>query len=284
MPGPDKSPYARIAPDELADDGRPWPVTPSPSSCIAPTPHRWRKHVSIKYTLYENRPYLDIEWIIEDKTPDPIPEGGWLCLPFAIEHPQFKLGRLGSIIDPATDIIAGGNRKLLCLNSGMTVTGPDGNGVGLCPLDSPLVSLGEPGLWKYSDDYVPTKANVFVNLYNNQWNTNFPLWQEGSWNSRVRVWAVHGGDNEKNLITPSWEARMPLVAAFADGPPGKLPATASGLALSRRGVLVTTFGPDPYGRRHTLARLGASGHRRRVDGHAPRRREVRDRHARQSAR
>ncbi len=246
MPGPDKFPYARIA---LTN----WQMTAKRglhaqsivlhSADAAPL----AKQVTIQYTLYENRPYLDIEWIVEGKTPDPIPEGGWLCLPLGIAHPQFKLARLGSIIDPATDIIPGGNRTLLYLNSGMTVTGPDGNGVGLCPLDSPLVSLGEPGLWKYSDDYVATKASVFVNLYNNQWNTNFPLWQEGSWNSRIRLWAVHGGDIEKNIITPSWEARTPLVAAFADGPRGKLPATASGLALSRRGVLVTNFGPDPYG-------------------------------------
>ena len=246
MPGPDKSPYARIT---LAN----WQMTVSRrfdgqtillrSADAAPL----AKQVTIQYELDDNRPYLEIFWIIGDKTPNPIPEGGWLCLPFAIEHPQFKLGRLGSIIDPAKDIIAGGNRKLLCLNSGMTITGPDGNGVGICPTDSPLVSLGEPGLWKYSDDYVPTKANVYVNLYNNMWNTNFPLWQEGSWSSRVRIWAVHGGDNEKNLITPSWEARIPLLAAFADGPGGKLPATASGLALSRRGVLLTAFGDNPDG-------------------------------------
>jgi len=109
---------------------------------------------------------------------------------------------------------------------------------------------------------VPTKANVYINLYNNQWNTNFPLWQEGSWSSRVRIWAVHGGDNETNLITPSWEARMPLQAAFGRGPAGKLPPTASGVALSRRGVLLTAFGDNPDGA-GTILRVweqaGASG-------------------------
>jgi alpha-mannosidase len=247
MPGPDKSPYTRIT---LTN----WQMIAQPdgesiilrSADAAPL----AKRASISYTLRDKRPYLDIEWTVEDKTPNPIPEGGWLRLPFAIDRPQFKLGRLGSIIDPASDIIAGGNRRLICLNSGMTVTGPDGNGVGLCPIDSPLVSLGEPGLWKYSDDYVPTKADVFVNLYNNMWNTNFPLWQEGSWTSRVRLWAVHHGEDrndiEQDIITPSWEARTPLIAAFADGPSGTLSATDFGLELSRRGVLVTAFGPDPY--------------------------------------
>jgi hypothetical protein len=128
----------------------------------------------------------------------------------------------------------------------MTVTGRDGFGVGLCPLDSPLVSLGEPGLWKFSLHDFPRRGRVFVNLYNNEWDTNFPLWQDGSWNSRVRLWVVRGGDAEKNIITPSWEVREPLVAAYSDGPRGKLPVMKTGLQLSRRGVLVTLFGPDPY--------------------------------------
>ena len=245
MPGPDKLPYAQIT---LTN----WTVTLQTSAlakiivlhsaAAAPL----AKSVTLKYTLYESQPYLDMEWAIEDKTPDPIPEGGWLCLPFAMEQPRFKLGRLGSIIDPAKDIITGANRELLCLNSGMTVMGPDGYGVGLCPLDSPLVSLGHPGLWKYSDSYLPDSASIFVNLYNNQWNTDFPLWQEGSWNSRVRLWLVQGDNAEKNLITPSWEARSPLIAAVADRPRGKLPVQRGGLKLSRRGILVTNFGPDPY--------------------------------------
>ena len=156
--------------------------------------------------------------------------------------------------DPAKDIIDGGNRELLCLNSGMTVTGSDGDGVGLCPLDSPLVSLGDPGLWKFSMHDFPRRGRVFINLYNNQWDTNFPLWQDGSWTSRVRLWAVHGGDAAKNIITPSWEARLPLVAAAGDGARGKLPVTKTGLKLSQRGVLVTLFGPDPYSD-HTLLRV-----------------------------
>ena len=212
------------------------------------------KAVTLKYTLAAGQPYLDMEWSVDGKTPDPLPEGGWLCLPFNIEQPKFELTRLGSLIDPAKDIIDGGNRELLCLNSGMTVTGSDGDGVGLCPLDSPLVSLGDPGLWKFSMHDFPRRGRVFINLYNNQWDTNFPLWQDGSWTSRVRLWAVHGGDAAKNIITPSWEARLPLVAAAGDGARGKLPVTKTGLKLSQRGVLVTLFGPDPYSD-HTLLRV-----------------------------
>ena len=254
MPGPDESPYARIT---LTN----WTVSVQRDAvaqtitlrCTNAAP--LAKAVTMRYVLYEARPYFDIEWSMDDKTANPIPEGGWICLPFAIDHPAFRLARLGSIIDPAKDIIDGGNRHLLCLNSGMTVTGPDGFGVGLCPLDSPLVSLDEPGLWKFSLRFIPKRARVFVNLHNNQWDTNFPLWQEGSWTSRIRLWIVRGRrDEAKHLLAPSWEARAPLAAAFADGAGGKLPAQSGGLELSRRGVLVTSFGADPYGDK-TLLRL-----------------------------
>lgn len=63
----------------------------------------------------------------------------------------------------------------------------------------------------------------------------------------MRLWVVRGSrDDEKNLITPSWDARSPLVAAYADGTGGKLPLASNGLELSRRGVMVTYFGADPY--------------------------------------
>jgi alpha-mannosidase len=136
---------------------------------------------------------------------------------------------------------------LICLNSGLTVAAPDNTGMGLCPIDSPCVSLGEPGLWKYSFDYVPKRATVFVNLYNNEWNTNFPEWQDGSWVSRVQLWPIRGTDEARNLVVPSWEARLPLLAAVADGPAGKLPKEQAGLSVSRPGVLVTAFGPNPDG-------------------------------------
>ena len=253
MPGSDQSPYARLTLTNWTVMVQTCPLAKTiilHSADAAPL----AKSVTLKYTLYKDQPYLDVEWTIDDKTPNPIPEGGWLCFPLNLENPKFELARLGSLIDPAKDIIDGGNRELLCLNSGMTVTGNDGFGVGLCPLDSPLVSLGEPGLWKFSMHDFPRRARIFINLYNNQWDTNFPLWQDGSWCSRVRLWVVRGGDAEKNIITPSWEARQPLVAAYADGARGKLPVTKSGLKLWRRGVLVTLFGPDPYSNK-TLLRV-----------------------------
>jgi hypothetical protein len=206
------------------------------------------KGYDIVLTFPRQQPFVDVEWRVTDKTPDPLPEGGWLCFPFAVSQPQFTLGRLGGPIDPIKDIVTGANKTLICLSSGLTITGGDGVGVGLCPVNCPCVSLGEPGLWKYTFDCEPKRATVFVNLYNNEWNTNFPEWQEGSWTSRVRLWpTAKNASLAQSLVVPSWEARVPLVAATANGPAGKLPPAQAGLSISRSGVLVTAFGANPDG-------------------------------------
>jgi len=210
--------------------------------------------VTTRFVLYRDLPCLDVELTVHHKPFDPWPEAGWLSLPLAVHNPQFRLARLGSIVDPAADIIEGCNFDQLALNGGLTVTGDDGRGVGLCPLDSPLVSLGQPGGWQYSATWKPRPGRVYLNVFNNQWTTNFRLWNAGTWTSRVRLWSVDGDNAEQNLITPSDEARSPLVAAVADGPAGTLPPAQTGLELSRRGVRVTAFGPNARGK-GTLLRL-----------------------------
>lgn len=197
--------------------------------------------------LYDEFPWIDVSLSIEGKRPDTWPEAGWMCLPLNIEKPNFRLSRLGGIIDPTKDIIPGSNRHLLWLHHGMAVFGDDGYGVGICPIDAPLVSLGEPGCWKFSWDYVPENADVFVNLFNNQWNTNFRLWNEGTWKQTVRLWTFEKYDPTESLIRPALEARFPMVGQTAPEfeRPGQQPAQATGLQLSRQDVVVTSFGIDP---------------------------------------
>ena len=246
MPPADKVPYRAASPQY--DNVR---VVQSPISVAATmhsTPTAGLSHaVTTRAVLYAGEPYLDLEITLHDKPADNWPEAGWICLPVNATKPQFRLGRLGGIADPAHDFIRGSNHDLQAIYTGITVADAKGSGVGICPLDSPLVSLGRPGIFKYSLDFVPDKPVVFVNLFNNQWTTNFRFWNEGTWTMRVRLWAFDGFRAESALITPSFEARYPLLAAACDGQAGTLPSVRRGLDLSTRGVLVTAFGPNPDG-------------------------------------
>ncbi len=203
--------------------------------------------VTMDVALHCGCPFIDVMLLIPSKKPDPWPEAGWLCFPFKVDKPRFQLGRLGSIIDPAKDCRRGSNNEVFCLGSGMTVLDPAGTGVGLCSRSSPLVSLGHPGLFRYTKDFTPREPTVFVNLYNNQWGTNFQQWIGKVPGFTVRIWAAKKGSSESDLITPSWEARQPCLAATFDGPAGDLPPSQAGIELSQKGVLVTAFGPNPDG-------------------------------------
>jgi alpha-mannosidase len=203
--------------------------------------------VTLRVSLPADRPEVRLEVAIEGKPLEPWPEAGWMCLPLRIRQPSYLLGRVGSLTDPARDLVRGANHHLFWLNTGLAVTDPSGTGVGVCPLDHPLVALGEPGCWRYDREYVPTKPTVFVNLFNNQWSTDFRLWVGGSWSSRVTLWSIDALSPERGLITPALDARYPLLAAASDGPGGDDPPRRAGLALSRGGVQVTAFGPNPDG-------------------------------------
>jgi alpha-mannosidase len=210
--------------------------------------------VNTRFLLYRDQPCVDVEISFFHKPADPWPEAGWLCLPFKVDEPQFRLGRQGSIVDPIRDIVRGANKNLFTIHTGLAIFDPEGRGVGVCPIDCPLASLDEPGCWKYSPDFVPKRPTVFLNLFNNQWTTNFRFWNEGKWTARLRLWSFAKYEPASALITPSLEARSPLQVAVANGRGGQLAPAQEGLGLDRKGVLVTAFGPNPNGS-GTLLRL-----------------------------
>ncbi|HWR99242.1 MAG TPA: hypothetical protein VN249_01440, partial [Prolixibacteraceae bacterium] len=202
---------------------------------------------SVIFKLYQDKPCLETIWSINGKPADAWPEGGWISFPLNIEKPQFKLGRPGAIVDPAIDFVKGSNLDYGFLNSGMAVIDAKGYGVGLTSPDVPAVSLDRPGLWRYSVAFIPQRPNVFFNLYNNQWSTNFTEWIEGSWSARFYLWSIDQYENGASVITPSEEIRNPLAAGFAGGNEGNLPVSLPGISLSEKGILVSYFGENKDG-------------------------------------
>jgi len=217
--------------------------------------------VSTRVLLPDDAPYVDLELTLE-KPADNWPEAGWVCLPFKVDAPRFRVGRNGFIMDPATDIVPGANHMMYAVGTGVACFDTQGRGVAVCAPDSPLVSLGQPGCWKFDQNYIPKKPAVYFNLFNNQWSTNYRLWNQGEWTYRFRIWSFDRYDAAIALITPSLEMRYPVQTASLDAPAGNLPPRQAGLGVSRPGVLVTAFGANPDGE-GTLLRVweqaGVSG-------------------------
>lgn len=202
---------------------------------------------TLTYTLYEDSPYMEICWGMQNKRADMQPEGGWLAFPFNVSQPVFHLGRTGAVVNPATDFIKRSNHDYYFLNTGMAVVDPKGRGFGLNTPNAPAVSLDRPGLYRFTGDFIPQRPNVFVNLFNTQWGTNFTEWVEGALSARIYLWSVDEYKNEPSLITPTEETRVPLMAVYREGKGGELPLSAEGIQLSKKGVLVTAFGANTDG-------------------------------------
>ena len=199
----------------------------------------------VSYTLYENQPYIEIVWGVDGKKPNSIPEAGWISFPFNVEKPDYRLYRTGGIVDPKREFVKGTNQDYYFLNTSMTLYDGSGKGMVLnCP-SSPGISIDDPGLFRFSRNKELSTGKVFVNLFNTQWGTNFTEWIEGSFSSKIYIWSYEKYDSEKTFITPSEETRVPLKAVFYEGPKGEIPATAEGISLSRKGILLTAFKTNP---------------------------------------
>ncbi|WP_316789393.1 glycoside hydrolase family 38 C-terminal domain-containing protein [Pedobacter frigoris] len=202
---------------------------------------------SMVFTLYQNKPAVEVIWSINGKPAEAWPEGGWISFPFNIENPQFRLGRLGAVLDPAKDFVKGTNLDYGFMTTGVGVLDKGNRGFGLTSPDVPGVSLDRPGLWKYSTDFVPQKANVFFNLYNNQWSTNFTEWVEGSWNAKFYIWSIDRYTDGSSIVIPSEEIRNPLMTGYTGGAAGNQVVSSKGVSVSEKGVLVTFFGKNRDG-------------------------------------
>lgn len=197
---------------------------------------------SLRVILQDDKPFLDMEITIKDKAKDNWPEADWFCFPFKVNSPKFTVGNSLGVMDPGKDIMDGADKDIYAVGTGVTLTDKDGSGIAFSPFDHSLVSLDRPGIWKFSMDFVPKKPAIYLNLYNNQWNTNYRYWYPGTWSSKVRIWTFNKNSSvEANLVTPSLEARTPLMVAEAEGEAGNLPTEQAGISVSRKGIQVTAF-------------------------------------------
>ena len=200
--------------------------------------------ISLEITLYENRPEIRFQFEGLGKKPDLWPEAGSFRFPLNIDTPQFRLGRLGGIADPVKDFSRSSGLHFQWLRTGLAIFGEDGYGVGICPLETPLVSLDQPGAWLFSNEFVPKKATIYFNLFNNVWTTNFRLWNEDDIHASFVLWTFDKYDNESSLITPSLETLALNYSTPVFIKEAEADKWTEGVAVNRKGIYITAFGKD----------------------------------------
>ncbi len=150
------------------------------------------QRITVNITLPDDIPCVDLEYRIEGKSATPLAESAVVPFPLNLAKVVYRLGQVGSVIDPARDIIEGANRTLWCVDKWIDAT-DDRLGLAVIPVDMPLVSVGTTGIYTFDPARVPGGSTVYSHLFNTQWGTNFPQWLEGDFRFRIRLFP-HAGD------------------------------------------------------------------------------------------
>jgi hypothetical protein len=118
--------------------------------------------------------YLDLQWF--EKPASRLPEALWLSfMPRDTVAKGWTLEKMGQKIAPL-DVVRDGNRRLHAVAAAEYQDAD--NYLRLDTLDAPLVAPGEPALLNFSNRQPPLQHGMHVNLYNNVWGTNFPMWYD----------------------------------------------------------------------------------------------------------
>jgi hypothetical protein len=167
-----------------------------------------QQEVAIQVSV--NHPYVYLDYHVKGKQATPLTESAVVPFPFHLPKATFRLGQVGSVIDPTRDIASGANRHLWCVD-GWVDASDSRVGIAVMPQDMPLVSIGDVGIYKFSTDHIPTKPTIYSHLFNTQWGTNFPQWHEGDFHFRVKL-RLHPGDWRTWRTSMWWDETAPVDA------------------------------------------------------------------------
>ncbi|UCZ52788.1 DUF5054 domain-containing protein [Bacillus shivajii] len=135
------------------------------------------ERVIVEYNFSKVKDDIEVTLYWENKEANRLPEASWFSFtPIVDNANQWKLHKVGSNISPL-NVVKDGNRNLHAVDKGVTYQGTDGT-LEIETLDAALVCPGERKLLRFDNHFAPLEGGMHVNLHNNIWGTNFPMWYE----------------------------------------------------------------------------------------------------------
>ncbi|MCC6803535.1 MAG: DUF5054 domain-containing protein, partial [Anaerolineae bacterium] len=138
----------------------------------------------LRYALAGDELHITCAWF--DKPACRLPEAFWMSFePLAAQAAGWRFEKIGRFIDPG-DVISRGARTLHAIDQQAIYT--DGaRRLAIQSLDAPLVAPGAPSLLDFHNRPPDMRGGIHINLYNNIWGTNFPMWFEEAAQFRFRL-------------------------------------------------------------------------------------------------
>ncbi|HYO88349.1 MAG TPA: DUF5054 domain-containing protein [Candidatus Limnocylindrales bacterium] len=139
----------------------------------------------LKYVMTDQPAQIQIALSWYGKPACRLPEALWLSFVPNAPGARWCFEKLGAWIDPL-DVVTGGNRNLHAV-SDRVVCAHGKRALTLTTLDAPLVAPGAPALLRFNRTLPDMNDGVHVNLFNNVWGTNFPMWNDGDGTFRFQL-------------------------------------------------------------------------------------------------
>ena len=137
-------------------------------------------------------------------------EAVYFAFPFAMDHPEFRYEIQNGYVNPARDIMKGGNLEWFSVQHWVAAD-QDNATAALVPVDGHLVTLGDIVRGAWPREFGSRKGSIFSYLMSNYWETNWAAGQGGEYTFR---YAITSGRKLSSgaLSRLGWEEMTPLEA------------------------------------------------------------------------
>lgn len=137
------------------------------------------ERVTLSVTLPEDaQGAVRVRVTLTGKRATPYVESGAISFPAAQSVRRLYINKAGQVLRPETDIASGANHAFYAVED-VAAMETERCVVAVMPVDTPLVSFGENGVYAFRKTYAPHAPEIRCCLFNNMWGTNFPQWIEG---------------------------------------------------------------------------------------------------------
>jgi alpha-mannosidase len=143
-----------------------------------------------------------------NKTRVPTKEAVYFAFPFAMDHPEFRYETQNGYVNPARDIVKGGNLEWFSVQHWVAAD-QDNVTAALVPKDAHLVTLGDIVRGAWPREFGTRKGTIFSYIMSNYWETNWPANQGGDYTFQ---YTLTSGRNlaAGTLSRLGWEEMSPL--------------------------------------------------------------------------
>lgn len=142
------------------------------------------KRLFLDYQFENEGIRVTLSWF--EKPACRLPEAFWLSFSPNLEQADaWRFEKIGRLISPL-DVVSRGARGLHAIDQRVMYQ-DETHSFELTTLDAPLVAPGRRSLLDFHDQLPDMRSGVHINLYNNVWGTNFPMWFEDDAVFRFRL-------------------------------------------------------------------------------------------------